>query len=222
MKSNKAILFDWGGVIELPVHTKPVYSYHDMHAEAVRTVFPQLTNRSSEELFNDLYEGAWWLASEKSLQVMIDYFADRLQHMKLDPKQAELYLDAVISVSHKVSFSQQVVDYLYNLNKRCTAGVLSDLALIDIPRIKAQINQAYVDKYYLSCEIGKSKWNGKIFRYVTDDLGVKPDNILFIDDKTRNVEQAREHGWNSFQATAFDLDFIRSMCEDFLDEEVYE
>lgn len=219
MKSNKVILFDWGGVIEhAPQSDKRVFSYQDLYSEALVTIFPQLTDIPYTKIFAEFYKG-----SRENVIVgygrYMQFISERLRICNLDAEQAQLFMDTVMSISDKVSFNQKVVNYIYSLRSQCTVGILSDLCVIDVPRIKAQIKQNKIDKYYLSCEIAKSKHHNTIFDFVQKDLGVSPYNILFFDDKGDNVDKAKANGWNAERVTAFDLPYIMEVCNDFLSDE---
>ncbi len=53
----------------------------------------------------------------------------------------------------------------------------------------------YFDKVYYSHHLGMRKPNISIYNYVTDDLGVDPQEILFVDDLSENIEAAKSIGW---------------------------
>ena len=56
----------------------------------------------------------------------------------------------------------------------------------------------------------------KIYKYVLDDLKVKPEDILFIDDDYQNILAAKECGWNTCLAFGYELDKIKKSVDDFL------
>jgi FMN phosphatase YigB (HAD superfamily) len=49
----------------------------------------------------------------------------------------------------------------------------------------------FMEKQYYSCELGMRKPDAEIFQYVLNDIGVPPDEILFIDDSIQHVEGAK-------------------------------
>ena len=63
------------------------------------------------------------------------------------------------------------------------------------------------------------KPNRDIYEYVLSDLGVKPEQILFIDDDSQNILMAKQCGWNTCQAQGFELDKIKESVDQFLSKE---
>jgi len=59
-------------------------------------------------------------------------------------------------------------------------------------------------KLYLSFKLHLMKPDPKIFQHVTRDLGFDPDEILFIDDTTANIEAALTAGWQAIKVTTND------------------
>lgn len=60
---------------------------------------------------------------------------------------------------------------------------------------------------YYSCRLGVAKPDPQAFRLVLDDLGVPPEQVLFIDDRADNTSTARSLGLHTITFTgAGDLD----------------
>ena len=64
---------------------------------------------------------------------------------------------------------------------------------------------AVFDKLYLSDEIGQKKPDKEFFTHVIDSLGIGPEQLLFIDDNTENIESARSLKINTIHFTNNDL-----------------
>jgi len=56
----------------------------------------------------------------------------------------------------------------------------------------------YFDKIYLSYELRELKPSPAIFRRVLSDCGAQPETCLFIDDGRKNVDTARELGFQVY------------------------
>ncbi len=54
----------------------------------------------------------------------------------------------------------------------------------------------YFDRVFYSHIIGKRKPDEEIYKYVTEELEVDPNTILFIDDLPENIEAAKSNGWH--------------------------
>lgn len=115
-----------------------------------------------------------------------------------------------------VSYYKDVVEYIHSLKNRCKIAILSDLTFFDKKRINDQYNLSKFDKVYLSFEIGISKPDRRIYEYVLNDLKIPAENILFIDDNIFNILMAKNYGWNTCQASGYQLDKIKKAVEDFL------
>ena len=53
---------------------------------------------------------------------------------------------------------------------------------------------AVLDGAYYSCDIGAAKPSTAFFEHIVADLGLTPDQLLFIDDQPGNVAGARSAG----------------------------
>lgn len=54
------------------------------------------------------------------------------------------------------------------------------------------------DKFYLSHEIKLRKPNADIFEFVLNENSIKPEETLFIDDNTDNINTAKKLGFNTW------------------------
>lgn len=60
------------------------------------------------------------------------------------------------------------------------------------------------DDQIVSGEVGMKKPDTNLFAYVSKKFGVKPNNIIFVDDKLENVESAKQAGLNAIQFTSLE------------------
>lgn len=56
----------------------------------------------------------------------------------------------------------------------------------------------YFDALYLSFKIGVMKPDAAFFKYVLDNEGIRPEESVFVDDGTRNIEAAKGLGFHTF------------------------
>lgn len=54
------------------------------------------------------------------------------------------------------------------------------------------------------------------FEIIEDDLGVLPENILFIDDTSINIENAKNRGLNTCRTIGYEFDKIKNSIDRFL------
>lgn len=68
------------------------------------------------------------------------------------------------------------------------------------------------ERVFNSYHIGRSKRQEETFRWVTEQLGVSPGEILFIDDNPSHIERAERAGLRTFLFTTPE-DFKRSLLK---------
>ena len=76
-----------------------------------------------------------------------------------------------------------VLNYALSLNKRVI--IVSDMYLSskDLKQVLTRELKTNKFKLYVSSDFGKRKHTGNLFKYVLQDLNVKPSQILHIGDK---------------------------------------
>lgn len=65
------------------------------------------------------------------------------------------------------------------------------------PLIKEKIDPIF-DKIYSANELGITKRDPESYKFIADDLGVKPEEIFFTDDTEGNIEAAKEAGLRTY------------------------
>ena len=126
------------------------------------------------------------------------------------------FIDNYIKIFNNINYFKEVVDYEHSLKDKCYIGILSNLTLYDKESLDKQVGLSNYDYVFLSFELGLRKPNIEIYERVQSELPFNKENILFIDDRTYNIEGAKEFGWNVFQCTGLELDKIKEACEDFI------
>ena len=53
------------------------------------------------------------------------------------------------------------------------------------------------DRLYISYRLGKGKRDPSLYDDIARDLGLEPQQILFIDDNPRNIQRAASRGWQT-------------------------
>lgn len=210
---NKVVIFDWGGIVE-----SHEYDMKDLNDAKIRMIKRIDSSLSDEEILSkwvnktpdgvnigtvsDLKEVKRYVEFlQKSLGINISY---------------EDFVNLYEEEFKAVKYYKDVVDYAHSLKSRCKIAILSNLMYFDKKRINDQYDLSKFDYVYLSFEIGMRKPDEKIYKYVLDDLKVKPEDILFIDDDYQNILAAKKCGWNTCLAFGYELDKIKKSVDDFL------
>ncbi|MGV9855154.1 HAD family hydrolase [Streptomyces sp. NPDC003442] len=56
---------------------------------------------------------------------------------------------------------------------------------------------AHFDRLMFSADHGLAKPDPAVYRRMTELLGTPPERVLFFDDRRKNIDAAREHGWDA-------------------------
>jgi epoxide hydrolase-like predicted phosphatase len=81
-------------------------------------------------------------------------------------------------------------------------GMLSNVWYVLLPLYKLSHSYIGFDVMLLSCQEKMSKPNPKFYELAVKKLGVKPEEIIFIDNKAHWLEPAKELGMKTIQATS--------------------
>ena len=214
-KMDKIVIFDWGGVIEN--HKDPEYGWHALTANIIKRLSNGRndTIKTWSRLVLDNQEIPVCAINDTDLlNKWIDYIALK---NGFDNNKDE-FLKVYKEEYSKILYYKDVVDYLHSLRGRVKVGILSNLVMLDKERLDSQVDFNYIDCLFLSFELGMVKPNESIYKKVEELLNMSADKILFIDDRSENVEAAKKCGWNVLQAIGEDLDLIKETVERFLEK----
>jgi putative hydrolase of the HAD superfamily len=187
----KNIVFDLGGVIIT------------LDAERPLRLFEKLGVRNAAEYLNTYEQRGPFLELEAG---KIDWktFCNKVEALVGKPLREEDLRDGWLGFLSDVP--QYKLDYILELRKRYKVLLLSNTnpAVMGWARTSAfsakglPIND-YFDKIYASYEVGITKPNPEIFRYMASDADIIPEETIFIDDGERNISTARTLGFVTLQ-----------------------
>jgi len=114
------------------------------------------------------------------------------------PVVPEVFLDAFIKWP-KGAFPG-VHRLLRRLRTSHRLGVLSNTNSLHWDRFDQEMEfMSYFDYRFASHLIGRLKPDPETFRFVSDQTGIDPKKILFLDDNQVNIDGAREAGLTAFK-----------------------
>lgn len=204
---NKIVLFDWGNIVE---------SFTTGYS--IKNAFEDLFKSLGYESENILKEvGKYQLTKLKSLEELEECYNQMKNDFNLN-KDFNYFLKKYKYYFDQITYYKDVRDYEVSLKDRCYIGILSNLTIIDKERIDKQLGLDNYDYLFFSYEYGMRKPDINFYKKIQKELPFKKEDILFLDDKEKNVEVAREIGWNSYVVTGLELDKIKKYVEDFLSE----
>ncbi len=206
MKKNKLILFDWGGIVE---------PQKEGFIKTFKTLFKTLGYDKDDVI--DILKN-YHLSSIRTL----DEYESIFENMKKDFNISctfDQYLNLYTELFDKIIYYKDVAEYESSLKDKCNIGILSNLSVIDHDRIDKQLNLKNYDYVFLSYELGCQKPNKEIYEKVQSMLPFNKEDILFVDDLEKNINAAKEMGWNTCLANGLELDKIKKACECFINKE---
>lgn len=215
---RKVVIFDWGGVI---MHKYPVEN-NDKEAiiRTIKSFNPELSDEEAWDVYVSTLkdENGVYISKQNDANSRTKWFERINERGNLDTDEVS-FVSKFIEEHLKVGYYKELVDYIHSLKDKCTICIFSDLIYCCKPALDRQVNLSQFDYVWLSYETHHRKNEEEAFEKVEEDLRVAPENILFIDDTTINIENAQDRGWQICQAAGYELDMIKSAVETFLSDE---
>jgi putative hydrolase of the HAD superfamily len=126
-----------------------------------------------------------------------DFIAHYAEVLKLDAQGAEAFMSQMWRW-YCGELDQEMYDFASSLRPDYTTAILSNSA--DGARREEQARYGFeqlVDVVIYSHEVGLAKPDPRIYQLTCDQLGVAPDEVVFIDDTPLVVDSANDFGWHA-------------------------
>lgn len=205
---EKLILFDWDNV--LLNSDSAEYSILNAREDMVNELHPA----EPIILMGIFDDKEFWTRSGVDLDLCIN----RYLAMSGCKCSAEEFKECYLKHYRKVPWYQEMVATVKRLaiDSRFHIGILSTLCEMDYELLKENLPIDIFDYRFFSFNLEVQKPNIRIYKNVEMITGVKPDDILFIDDLKKNIRMAENYGWNTLLATGKDFEKIREKCYSFM------
>ncbi|VVB70892.1 Glyceraldehyde 3-phosphate phosphatase [uncultured archaeon] len=131
--------------------------------------------------------------NKEAARAICDYFHLSCNEQKL--KEMSAFRDQGVLKTKLYSGYSKLLPLLKK--KGFKLGVLSNTTHSEIKPVE-KLYSKYFDNFFYSSDIGLLKPFIEIYEYVLEKLNVKPEEILFIDDKEANLVIPRQLGWKTF------------------------
>ena len=187
----KNIIFDMGGVIV------------DVHREEAIRQFKAIGVWDAERQIDANNHSGLFLAFENG-----DIDSEAFRHQLSVHAGTDIPMEAVVKAWKSIISKplQYKLDYILTLRKKYRLYLLTNNnpILIDWART-SDFSAAglpitsYFDKLYISYEMKCTKPGRLIYEQLILDSGINPSETLFIEDGTRNINTAKELGFQTFQ-----------------------
>jgi putative hydrolase of the HAD superfamily len=199
-KNIKAVLFDSGRVLTYPrtghwFMPPNFFKYVDKSKFSALDV--KLVERSFHKAMKYLEGYPFIPTEEEELEKFVEFYsilANELADLGLSGEQVIAIAKDTVLNDEKFVFYDDVFKYIPELAKRYKLGVISDTwPSLDRVFKNAGVRQ-YFSTFIMSSLLGILKPHELMYTTALKELGVKPEEALFIDDNIVNVEAARKLG----------------------------
>lgn len=187
----KNIIFDFGGVIV------------DISRSRAVKEFEAIGVSNAEELLDKYHQKGIFLEVEDG-RIDADTFCRKLGELCGRPISFEEAKKGWLGFM--VDAPLYRLEYLEELRKKYNLYLLSNTNPFIMSWARSREFTSlgkplddYLDKLYLSYQIGIVKPHREIFDYMISDAQLTPSESLFVDDGTANVEMGRALGFQTFQ-----------------------
>ena len=194
----KAIFFDIGYTLCEPVtgdwratpkfyeYFKPEY-FQKLEKEKIKKAF-----MAGYEVLNNTKQVK---TLQEELQLNIESYkamADILKEINLsDENIFEIAKDRTYNMKN-YAFYNDVIRVVSQLKQKYKIGIISDTWPSADDMLKEVGIYEYIDSFTYSCYLGTEKPDARMYLNALDDLNVKAENSVFIDDSIKNLEAAKE------------------------------
>jgi len=181
----KCIIFDWGGV----------FTHGHLIKDFAQNLSKECKENSQkiEEVFRELefpYETGKIKPS--------DFWKEFQKRLNLEMSQKEI--QNIFLNSYDINLD--MLEYAKKLRKKHKLILLTNNYedMFDFIKSKYKLEK-YFDYLFSSSDVKDKKPNEKMYRRVLDKLKIKLQEIVFIDDKEKNIKGAEKVGFNTIHFT---------------------
>lgn len=178
---------------DLFLHIEKLYKIKGFHKNRI------LAEKSAREKYID--------KEEVTLNQIYEEIDDKYKRFK----EIEIELEKRILTTHKEN--KEIYDYALSLGKKII--IVSDMYLPKevIEKILIKNNYANYYKLYLSSDLMLTKASANLYKYIINDLKVKPSTIMHIGDNFHS-------DFNNPKLYGIDSVYIEKIIDDFLENNI--
>ena len=177
----KAIVFDYGGVLKI----NPQNSLED--------ILKYLGTNKEE------WDNEWFLGNEKANNSGVsyeDYFLDVCLKFKNEDGVKNKILEMLSESNAKHIVNEELVSIVKSLKKYgYKIGLISNYSLELREKLKKDEIYDLFDSIIISAEVKLIKPDPEIFKTSFKELGVNPEEVVFIDDTPKSFENSEMIGY---------------------------
>ena len=189
MREYTTIIFDLGGVI---INLKKQNCIDAFKALGYDSVDKMLSEYRQDGEFLALEEGR--VSPEEWRNIVRQSISSPVTDEQIDAAFNEFLVDIPVEKLRMLRTlkSKYRIAMLSNTNK-----VMFESKIPELFKIEGLTIEDYFDDFFLSYKMGMSKPSPEIFIKVAEELGIEPNEALFIDDSQVNVDAAAKLGFQT-------------------------
>jgi len=194
MKKIENIIFDLGGVLL------------DIDYNRTRTAFEKLGVADFDQMYSQAGANLLFQKLETGKISEEDFYNKLNQHTGLNLPTEEIR-NAWNGML--LSFRESSLQYLDTIRTKYKIFLLSNTNYIHLTSVneifhnkkREKTFEEYFDRAFYSCAIGLRKPDVTCYEWVLNEVAIKPEKTLFIDDSESNIEGAGEAGLQTILLT---------------------
>lgn len=196
----KAILFDSGRVLNCPRSGHwfiPPNFYNYVNQSTFESIPIKLIEKAFQKGIEYLESKNFIVSETEELEHFSHFYsiiAQELHQIGLGEHEIKKIAEDTVFNDEKFFFYEDVFEVIPRLSHKYTLGVISDTW----PSLNRVFNNIGLRKYFstfvMSSMLGVIKPHELMFKTALKELDIKPEEAIFIDDSTRNLDGARSLG----------------------------
>lgn len=155
----------------------------------------------------------------KGIMTADDFWQKCVQKYGLKDASDFDFLDSWVSDYRPIKATHEA---LKKIKAKCKVGLLSNIYKDMLPLLvkKGIIPDITYDQIVFSCDVGTMKPEAAIYELAQKKAGVRPEEILLVDDRLDYIDGAKKTGWQTFLYDTKDYERSSKELIDYLDKAI--
>ncbi|HLF33081.1 MAG TPA: HAD family phosphatase [Cyclobacteriaceae bacterium] len=189
-KNHETLIFDYGCVIS-----------HPQNMTSVGRIMDKLKLRNVED-FNKLYS-IHRAEIDSGLITLEEYWTRTLKEINVSLNSEDFKWIVREDIVSWADINEEMIGFIKELkSKGHSLAILSNMVTETLDYLKK--NTSFIELFdhpFFSCDFNLIKPDPRIYKYILDQMKVRPEDCIFIDDLRRNCDAAEKSGIRSILFT---------------------
>jgi putative hydrolase of the HAD superfamily len=215
MDNVKAILFDSGRTLNVPRtgHWFITPNFMRIIGNTQSSYKDEQINKAMEKAYEHINKISLVESEEDEFSMFKEFYEivlKEINYPSIDNEVVELLAKDNVYNDEKFLFFDDVEPSLISLKEKYLLGVVSD-TWPSLERVFINKNlRQYFSTFIMSSVYGSYKAERILFKIAIEELGVKPQETVFVDDSESNLAAAEEFGMIPILIDRYNLQDLRS------------